>query len=155
MNHASIRALLPLAAAGALGPEEVRQVEQHVRECPDCRKQAETWGAYGASLRQLPQPQAPLDLIQRTQARIVQEQALRAEARFNAAVIGSLAVFSTVTSAGFWLLARFLSGGTFEILGINLVHAGPWFVLSSIVAWTTAGVAAAALGAHRDLRRTI
>ena len=68
-EHESVRALLPLGAAGLLGPDEIRSVEQHARACEACRKDLDTWSAYAEGLRKLPQPSAPDGLVERTRAR--------------------------------------------------------------------------------------
>ena len=73
-EHESVRAMLALAAAGALGPEEVRRIEQHAQGCELCRRDLETWAVYTQGLGKLPQPSAPEGLVQRTQARILQER---------------------------------------------------------------------------------
>lgn len=65
-EHASIRELLTLAAAGALDAGEQRRVEQHLRDCAECRAEFQAWGRLAGALEGLPTPQAPPTLVQRT-----------------------------------------------------------------------------------------
>jgi anti-sigma factor RsiW len=152
-EHESVRALLPLGAAGLLGPAEIRSVEQHARACEACRKDLDTWSAYAEGLRKLPQPSAPDGLVERTRARITQEHAVAAGHRRHAWLLGALAVFGWGTSLAFWIVARALTGGVFTVMGANLVNGLVWSLGSTILAWTTAAAAALVLGRHREMRR--
>ena len=53
-GHESIRAKLAIAASGALDQEERLLVEQHTRECQNCRRELELWTLYARELRHLP-----------------------------------------------------------------------------------------------------
>jgi hypothetical protein len=75
------------------------------------------------------------------------------ERRTNGLMLGALAVFSWVISFAFWIVVRALTGGTWELLGTNIVDAGPWLLFSSMLTWITAGVAAVTLGSQRQARR--
>jgi hypothetical protein len=151
--HESIRAMLALAAAGALGHQDQREVEEHARVCETCRVELESWTFYTAGLSRLPQPAAPPNLIGRTQARILRERELAAARRWNGLTLGTLGAFSWVVSIIFWIMARTITGGMFEVFGRNLVSAGPWFAVTSIVASVTAGVAALLLRNRREIER--
>lgn len=151
-SHEANKARLVLAAAGALSPEELRQVEQHARECEVCRRELEVWGGYARGLGQLPQPELPLGLVARTQARVLRERAGAADRRRSSLMFGALAVFSWVNSLVVWSVARALTGGVLEVFGTNLVSAGPWFLGFSMVAWITAAVAAVTLGRYGERR---
>ena len=152
-SHEFVRSQLPLAAAGALSHEELRVVTDHASACESCRRELEVWGLYGKGLQQLPQPVIPADLFARTHRSVLRDRAESLERRRNAWMLCALAVFSWVTSFGFWIVVRALTGGTLEVLGANLVDAGPWILFSSILTWITAGVAAATLGSQRYTRR--
>ena len=154
-EHDSIREMLALAAAGALDAQDLRRVEQHARECTDCRKELDRWALYAQSLRQLPQPAVPADLILRTQAGILREREEAASRRRNSLMLAALAVFSWVISLAFWALARTLTGGELDVFGTNWVSIGPWFFASSVLTWITAGTAAVTLGHRREIRRTL
>ena len=152
-EHESIRASLALAAAGALSPEELRQVDQHVQGCDACRRELDTWGIYTVGLSQLSQPALPQDLVERTQARIRQKYANAAEQRRHALMFGALAVFSWAVSIAVWALARVITRGSLPLLDMNLVSAGPWLVCSSVLAWITAATAAVVLSHQQRQQR--
>jgi anti-sigma factor RsiW len=151
-THEVNRAKLALAAAGSLPPEELQQVEQHARECPACRRELEVWGAYARGLGQLPQPMLPLGLVARTQARVLRERTEAAERRRSGLMFGAFAVFSWAFSFAVWSVAQALTGGVLEVFGTNLVSAGPWFLVSSVMAWITAATAAVTLGRYSERR---
>jgi len=152
-EHESVRAMLPLGAAGLLDPDEVRRVEEHARTCELCRSDLETWSVYAQGLRKLPQPSAPAGLMERTRARIIQEHAVAAGRRRHAWLLGALAAFGWTSSLAFWVVARALTGGVFTVMGVNWVNGLAWSLGSTVVAWTTAAAAAMMLGRGREMRR--
>jgi len=151
-EHEATRSKLALAASGALSPEEARQVEQHARECADCRRQLEVWGTYARGLGQLPQPQIPIGLVARTQARILRERADAADRRRSGLMFGGLAVFSWAFNFAVWFLVRAVTGGVLEVFGANLMNATPWFLVSSMLAGITGAVAAVTLSRYGQRR---
>jgi hypothetical protein len=155
MGHESVRDQLPLAAAGALAQAELRAVLDHTARCESCRRELEVWGSYAKGLRQLPQPTMPAHLLQRTQMRVLQEQEKSLERRHYSLMLGALVVLSWSTSFAAWFVTRSLVGVTLEVFGINLVGAGPWILLSSILTWVTAGSAAVVLVNRRHARRSL
>jgi anti-sigma factor RsiW len=152
-EHESVRAMLALAAAGVLGPEETRRVEQHSESCKLCRQDLETWAAYTQGLRKLPQPSAPEGLVQRTQARILQERAHAADRRRSELMLGALAIFGWGTGWAFWTLVRAITGGSLNVFGANLVNGLTWNLVSMVLVWMTAATAALMLGGRREMRR--
>lgn len=152
-EHESVRAMLALAAAGALGSEETRRVEQHAESCELCRRDLETWAAYTQGLRKLPQPSAPEGMVQRTQARILQERAAEAGRRRSELLLGALAIFGWAGGWVFWTLARAILGGSLIVFGTNLVNGLTWSLVSTVMAGMTAGTAASMLGRRREMRR--
>jgi hypothetical protein len=152
-RHEWIRAQLPLAAAGALGSDELSELLQHAGKCELCRRELELWGSYARGLRELPQPVIPADLISRTHRAVLKDRAETLDRRTNGLMLGALAVFSWVISFAFWIVVRAVTGGTWELLGTNVVAAGPWLLFSSMLTWITAGVAAVTLGSQRQARR--
>jgi len=155
-EHESVRELLALASAGALEAREQRRVEEHVRECAACRRELEIWSGYAQGLRQLPQPAVPAQLVERTRSRLVHEHAAAADRRWDALVLGALALFAWTVGLTFWFVARLLTGGELIVMGANLVRFGAWSAGSTVLVWLTAAVAAIALGKRRrELWRTL
>lgn len=152
-EHESVRAMLALAAAGVLGPEEVRRVEQHAQECESCRRDLETWSVFTQGLRKLPQPSAPEGLVQRTQARILQERAHASDRRKSELMLGALAIFGWGTGWALWTLAGAITGGSLNVFGANLVNGLTWSLVSMAVSGITAATAALMLGRGREGRR--
>jgi hypothetical protein len=110
---------------------------------------------YARGLKELPQPVLPADLILRTEAAILREHEVAAGRRRDRLMLAALAVFSWVISLAFWALARALTGGVLDVFGTNWVSAGPWFLVSTVVTWITAGTAAVTLGHRREIRRVL
>jgi predicted anti-sigma-YlaC factor YlaD len=155
-EHESMQEWLPLAAGGALEPRELRRLEEHARECAECRRELEIWGAYAQGLRQLPQPGLPAQLIERTRARVWQERATAADRRWDELMLGALALFAWTVGLTFWFVLRIFTGGALVIMGANLVRFGTWSAASTVLVWLTAAVAALALGKRRrELRGAI
>ena len=154
-THESVRSLLPLFAAGALDPQEQLQVEAHLRDCEICRREMEEWSVYASGLRKLPQPMAPADLIARTQERVMRERETASSVRWNGVTLCGLGMFSWIASVAFWLIVRELSGGRLEVLGTNLVSAGPWFLVSFAVASITAAATALLIGNRGEIGRAL
>jgi predicted anti-sigma-YlaC factor YlaD len=152
-EHESVRAMLALAAAGMLQPEEQRRVEQHARECEMCRRDLETWAVYTQGLRKLPQPSAPEGLVQRTQERFLQERAQAADRRRSELLLGALTILGWAAGWAFWIVARSITGGTLNVFGTNLVSGLTWSVGSTVLVWMTAATAALMLGRRHEMRK--
>ena len=152
-EHESIRAQLALAAAGVLGRDEMRQLEQHARECETCRRELEVWGLYVRGLQQLPQPEFPANLFARTHGRVLHEREQAMERKRNSWLLGALAAYSWAISFAVWAVARTLTHGSLEFFGTNLLSAGPWILISGVSTWVTAGAAAVMLGRRNQMRR--
>jgi len=155
-EHETIRELLPLAAGGVLDAQEQRRIEEHARECTDCRRELEIWAGYAQGLQQLPQPALPAQLMERTRARVCQERATAADQRWDELMLAALALFAWTVGLTFWFVLRIFTGGALVILGTNLVRFGTWSAISTVLVWLTAAVAVLALGKRRrELRRVI
>ena len=154
-EHETMRAQLPLAAAGALNEQELSAVLAHATVCDSCRRDLDVWGSYATGLRRLPQPTVPVHLLKRTQLRVLQDRESSLERRNYALMVGALVFLSWASSFAAWFVTRSLVGVTLEVYGINLVGAVPWLLLSSILTWVTAGTAAVALNSHRHTRRSL
>jgi len=153
VEHDTLRAQFPLAAAGVLDERELRAVLEHSAGCESCRCELDIWRSYASGLHQLPQPAIPASLVRRTQLLVLQDRESAIERRNYALLMGALVVFSWATSLAAWLVARSVADVSFEVYGINLVGPVPWVLLSSILTWVTAGSAAMLLASHRDTRR--
>ncbi len=152
-EHESVRVMLALAAAGALGPEEVRRIEQHTQGCELCRRDLETWAVYTRGLGKLPQPSAPEGIVQRTQARILQERAEASGRLRHELFLAALAIFGWVVGWSFWTLARAVTGGSLNVFGTNLMNGLTWSLLSTFLVWMTAATVALMMGRRREARR--
>jgi anti-sigma factor RsiW len=153
-NHDDIRQKLPLAAAGALEAEELREIQRHVHQCEACGRTLEMWAALSGGLRRMPQPAVPPGLVQRTQARILQSQTVAQSARANESLLVALGLFGWVVSLAFWVLVGQFTAGLGILPDGSLRDAFVWSLASSLFVWITAG-SAAVLMRGRLVRRTL
>lgn len=151
-EHESLRGLLALAAAGVLRFDEQRQVDDHVRDCADCRAEMERWFAYTQGLQHLRQPAVPANLMERTRARILQERATAAGRRTESVMLSALAAFAWIIGLTFWFLVRVFSGGALVFLGADLARLLTWSLASTVFVWLTAAAATLLLGRRREFR---
>jgi hypothetical protein len=152
-GHEATRAMLPLAAVGVLTRNELSKVEEHAAVCPECTRELDALRLYSRSLQELPQPKLPEGLLQRTQARVLQERDAVADRRRQSLTLGVLTAFSWILGIVFWTLVRMIAGGVWKILGTNLADPVTWFWVSALFGWTTAGVAVVILGKRHELAR--
>jgi len=145
-EHESIRAMLALAAAGALDPAESTRVERHANVCDDCRRELETWSRYAYGLR---------ELMERTRTRLLQERAVAEGRRWNGLMLGVLVVFGWATGLTLWILVRVFTGAVLTVFGANLVSGLTWSLVSVVLSWMTAAAAALMLGKSRQMRRAL
>jgi len=154
-EHASIRELLSLAAAGVLEPDDERRVQQHVAVCDDCRRELEVWQSYSRELVRLPAPVAPKYLAERTRARILAQRAAAAERRWDDIVLVVLVLLGWTVSLVVWVMFRLFSGGMLSVVETSFVTILEWLGASTLFAWLTAAVAAVMLGSRRVVRRMV
>ncbi len=143
-QHDDIRDLLTLAAAGALDTAAQRQVEEHLRHCPSCRAEMESWQRLTSALEALPTPPAPPGLVERTRRRLEARAAAQAELRLKRALFLWLTVLGWATTLLTWPLFQLLSGrlgGVLSPQGLNQVWIG--YV---VVSWMISAVVAGLLG---------
>ncbi len=113
------------------------------------------WERYAETLKSLPQPAIPLGLLERTRA-LVLEQREAAEARKREAwKFAILVIFGWASSFVTWGALRMLAGGSFSILGANLLDGFTWMAVSTVFVWMTAASAAVMLGKRAQLERTL
>jgi len=154
-EHASIRELLSLAAAGVLDPDEQRRVEQHATVCDACRRELELWQGYSRELVRLPAPVAPKYLADRTRARVLEKRAAAAERRWDDIVLAVLVLLGWTVSLVVWVVFRLFTGGMLSVVESSFVTILEWLGASTLFAWLTAAVAAVMLGSRRGVRRIV
>ena len=145
-EHAAIRELLTLAAAGALDEAGQRRVEEHLRHCPDCRAELAAWQRLTGALESLPTPQAPLGLVERTRRRMEIQAAARAEHRQTRNLLVWLTVFAWATTLMSWLGFRWIGERLASSLGISFVSLTMAWILYTLAAWLATALAAGLLG---------
>jgi anti-sigma factor RsiW len=110
--HEKIEELLPLSAAGVLGPEEERTVRQHIRECAECARRLEAFASLSAGLGSLPAPPMPPDLAARTAMLVSAELAALADRRRGALLAAAAGLLGWLLAAFTIYLYEILSGGS-------------------------------------------
>jgi len=116
-HHAEIREQLALLAAGALDPAQEDRALAHIRSCPQCAAEFETWQALSGALRRIPAAQPSHELFTRTHALAAAALSEHAESKRHQRSLLMLAAFSWIFALIPFLLARMAGIG----LG-NLVH---------------------------------
>jgi len=154
-EHAAIRELLSLAAAGVLEADDERRVQQHVDVCDACRRELEVWQGYSRELGRLPAPVAPKYLAERTRARVLEQQAAVAQRRWDDIVLAVLVLLGWTVSLVAWVVFRLFSGGMLSVVETSFVTILEWLGASTLFAWLTAAVAAVMLGSRRVVRRMV
>jgi hypothetical protein len=113
------------------------------------------WERYAETLKSLPQPALPLGLMERTRARILEQREAAAERKREAWKFAVLVVFGWASSFVTWSALRMLAGGSFTVLGANLLDGFTWMAVSTVFVWMTAASAAVVLGKQPQLERTL
>jgi anti-sigma factor RsiW len=142
--HEEIRDLLILAAAGALDAAGQRRVEDHLRQCPGCRAEFQSWQRLTGALQEMPTPQAPLGLVERTRRRMERQAAARVAQRRNRLLLVWLTVFAWATTLLTWPLLRLL-GGSLDLSWTGLSLTEVW-IAYAVVSWMISIVVAGLLG---------
>jgi anti-sigma factor RsiW len=151
-NHADIRDLLTLAAAGVLDAAGQRRVEEHLRHCQDCRVEFEAWRRLTGALEALPTPQAPLGLVERTRRQMERRAAAQVETRQKRVLLGWLTVFGWVSTLLTWPLFQFLGG----VLNLSTPGLNQVWIGYLVVSWMMNAVVTGLLGQrHRQQGRTL
>lgn len=147
-DHERISGLLPLAAAGLLDPEEERALRRHAAGCADCSAALRVWQAIGAGFAALPQPSVPRELAAATHRRLAAALSAEAARRWDEAVLACLALFGWTVGLSMWAVYRMLGGGYGALVEVGWAESLVWLTGTTVLAWLTAGVAAA-LAAQR------
>ncbi len=143
---AHVTALLPLAAAGALEPDEAARVEQHLRECAACAAEAAEWRRLAEGLARMPSPRPSRALVARTLETIEEGLAERSERAWNRAALGFAIAFAWTMAVVAWLLLDLLTGALASRLTRPVGPTAAWYAAYVVAGWLTAGAAAALLG---------
>ncbi len=146
-EHVEIRDLLTLAAAGALDAASQRRVEDHLRQCSDCRVELELWQQLTGALEALPTPQAPLGLVERTRRQMEACANALAEQRRNRALLAWLTVFAWVSTFLTWPLFQLFGGQLAGFLDMSWTNTGlaqVWLGYM-VVAWMGTAIVAVLL----------
>jgi anti-sigma factor RsiW len=138
--------LLPLAAAGALEPEEMARVEAHLRECAACASEAGAWRRLGERLGRMPSPRPSRALVARTLESVEARLAERSERVWNRAALGFAVAFAWTMAVVAWMVLDLVTGQLALRLGRPVGSTAAWYGAYVIAGWLTAGVAAALLG---------
>jgi anti-sigma factor RsiW len=154
-EHAFIRDLLTLAAAGALDAGEQRRVEQHLRGCADCREEFQGWSRLTGSLEALPTPQAPLGLVERTRRQLESRAAVRAEHRQSRTLLVWVNVLAWASMLLTWPLFQLLGGRLARFLDVSSQSVTEIWIGYIVVSWMMSVVVAGALAQRRREERTL
>ncbi len=148
-EHDTIVGLLALAAAGVLSPEEERRLRAHVAGCARCAAELRRWQELAGDVAAIPVPQAPQQLVARTQERV--RTALRAEAdrRWDDAVLVVLALLSWTVGLATWAVWRVVTAGAAGLVAFDFAQTLLYLTVSTMLAWLTGGVAAVVAGQRR------
>jgi anti-sigma factor RsiW len=139
---------LALAAAGALEPGHKERVDAHLRECPECAREAERWRQLADGLGGLSAPTPSPALLARTRTAVERHQAEREERNWNRAALGFAIVFGWTLTGVAWLLLELLLGEFALRLGRPLGSTLAWFAAYLVAGWLAAAATAVLLG-HR------
>jgi hypothetical protein len=69
-------------------------------------------------------------------------------------MLATLSIFSWIAFLALWVLVRVLTGGVWNVFGVNLASLTVWSLVSMLLNWITAGAAAVMLGDRGKVRRS-
>jgi anti-sigma factor RsiW len=149
-QHDDIRDLLTLAAAGALDAAEQRQVEEHLRQCPGCRAELESWQRLTGALEALPTPQAPLGLVERTRRQLEAQVSVQAERKRKRTLLLWLTVLGWASTLLTWPLFQLLGGRMAGVLDLSSQGLNQAWIGYLVVSWMISAIVAGLLGQQRQ-----
>ena len=149
-QHAEIRELLTLAAAGALDAAGQRRVEEHLRQCSGCRAELAAWQRLTGALEAMPTPQAPKGLVERTRRQMENRAAAHAEHRWNRTALAWLIAFAWLSTLLTWPLVQFFGGRLGGLLDLSSRGVTQVWIGYAIVSWMASLVVAGLLGQRRQ-----
>lgn len=148
-----VRELLALEAAGALDPADASRMEEHLRECGDCAREAEEWRRLVEGLGRLPSPRPSRALVARTVEAFEQRRVERSERAWNRAALGFVVAFAWTVTVVAWMVLRLVTGELALQLGRPVGPVAAWYAAYVFAGWLTAGAAAVLLGRRRQEER--
>ena len=150
-EHNHIRDLLTLAAAGVLSAEEQRAVEEHVLLCSECRSEFAAWSRLTGALQELPTPQAPMSLVERTRRQLEKQAVMRTECRQQRWLFVWLTVFAWAITLLTWPLFQFLGSRVSQFVDLSWTHinSGEAWVGYMFLVGTIGALAVALVGKQR------
>lgn len=154
-EHNYVNAMLSLASAGVLSPEEERRVQGHLAECPDCRSELAIWKLVASEARRSQPCRVPPGLLERTREVLAAAEGAREERRWSDAILAFLVLFTWTMGAVTWLAVRLITGGPSAVASASLGGSLLWIGGSTLLAWLTAGIAAAVLTLRARLVRSL
>jgi anti-sigma factor RsiW len=154
-EHAFVRDRLTLAVAGALDAAGQRQVEEHLRECADCRAEFEAWGRLGGALEALPTPQAPPGLLERTRRQLENRAAAHAARRHSWKLLVGVGLLAWVSMILTWPLLSLFGDSLSGLLDVSAARLNQVWIGYIVVSWTLSIVVAGLLGHNRRQERVL
>jgi anti-sigma factor RsiW len=154
-DHDEIRALLALAAAGALEPDEEDRVGRHIRSCSECANEAASWQSIAVQLRRLPTPQPSPGVVQRARVMAEARFAEEAEARWQRGMLIFVVTFAWVLTIVSWPLFRLITRGLLDLLDPRLNQTWITFAGFTTLVWLTGGTAAVLLSLRQRRERRL
>jgi anti-sigma factor RsiW len=152
-SHETIRELLALAAAGAIGPEEELLVARHLETCDQCSAELERWGVLTDGLRRLPTPQPRAGVVERARAQAETRLAEEIDHRWQRSVLIFLILYAWILTVVSWPVFHLIAGGLLTRFEPGLNNYWLLFAVFTSLVWATGGVAAVLLGRHRQHER--
>jgi anti-sigma factor RsiW len=153
-RHDEVRALLALAAAGDLEPDDQRRVNDHLRECAACSQELSALRALATGLRILLSPNMSLGLAARTRIRVAAELAARKERRRHHVLVGLLIGFGWALTLLTFAAARWFGDDLARLFRVSVMQFEVGFIgYTLLVAIATAAFAALAGPRHQAQRR--
>jgi len=154
-EHAKIRKLLVLAAAGTLTTTEEKQVVEHVRSCIICSNELEAWRSIATDLRRLPTPQPSSQLVQATLTRAKVKLVEQAEHDGNRRAMIFVVAFVWLLMVVDWPIFHFISWHFGYLLGPQFGR--PWIIFAAFIAlaWLEGVVAATTLALRQRGERRL
>jgi len=154
-EHASVRDLLTLAAAGALDAGDQTRVEKHLRDCAACRVEFQSWGRLTGALEELPTPQASPELVKGTRRQLESRAAARAERRHSRSLLVWVNVLAWASTLLTWPLFQLLGGRLAGLLDLPSASVTEVWIGYIVVSWMMCVVIAGLLGQRRRQERIV